>query len=103
MAKSATREQVETVFKRIKAKGFGHEVIHGTTGIDVIGVLGDLSGVEESYFAELDGVEKVVRISKPYKRISRRYAKGAKAGRGSPTVGRAWEDLLRPGSSVPAR
>ncbi|MDI6775434.1 MAG: 3-deoxy-7-phosphoheptulonate synthase [Verrucomicrobiota bacterium] len=78
MTKNAAPANVEAVFRRIKAKGFGYEVIHGTTGINVIGVLGDLSGVEESYFAELDSVEKVVRISKPYKRISRQYAEGAK-------------------------
>ena len=78
MQENAGTDQVNTVLKRIAAKGFRYEVIHGTTGINVIGVLGDLSKVEESYFGELDGVEKVVRISKPYKLISRQYAEDAK-------------------------
>jgi 3-deoxy-7-phosphoheptulonate synthase len=77
MIQDATTEQQEKVLERISKKGFGFEVIHGSTGINVIGVLGDLSGVEESYFAELDGVDKVIRISKPYKLVSREYARGA--------------------------
>lgn len=77
MARDADPGQVENVLHRIRAKGFDYEIIHGTTGVDVIGVLGDLSNVEESTFAELDGVEKVIRISKPYKLISRKYAKDA--------------------------
>ncbi|MFW5774933.1 MAG: 3-deoxy-7-phosphoheptulonate synthase [Chitinivibrionales bacterium] len=73
MARNATREQENMVLERIQARGFGYEIIHGATGVDVIGVLGDLSGVEESYFAEIDGVDKVIRISKPYKLVSREY------------------------------
>lgn len=74
MARNSTPEQEKVVLERIAAKGFGHHIIHGSTGIDVIGVLGDLSSVEESYFAELDGVDKVVRISKPYKMVSREFS-----------------------------
>ncbi len=74
MSKEATPEQTKAVFRRIEAKDAKYEVIHGTTGINVIGVLGDMSRVEESYFSELDGVEKVIRISKTYKQISRQYA-----------------------------
>jgi 3-deoxy-7-phosphoheptulonate synthase len=73
MARNATAEQVQTVFRRIEAKKLKGEIIHGATGTDVIGVLGDLGRIEESYFSELDGVEKVIRISKPYKLIARRY------------------------------
>ncbi|MFC1498258.1 3-deoxy-7-phosphoheptulonate synthase [Verrucomicrobiota bacterium] len=79
MAKNATLEQEQAVLDRIAGKGFDHEIIHGQTGINIIGVLGDLSNVEESYFAELNGVDKVIRISKPYKLVSREYAKDAKA------------------------
>ncbi len=75
MSRNAEPAHEQAVFKRIEAKGLKYEVIHGTTGTDVIGVLGDLSGVEESYFSELDGVEKVIRISKSYKLIARQYAK----------------------------
>ena len=81
MAQNATDAQQEAVLERIRRKGFNYEIIHGETGINVIGVLGDLSKVEESYFGELDGVDKVVRISRPYKLVARSYAKGARAHR----------------------
>lgn len=77
LTEGSTEEQQKAVLKRIGDDGFSHEIIHGTTGIDVIGVLGDLSGVEISRYSELDGVAKVVRISKPYKLVSREYAAGA--------------------------
>ncbi len=78
LEKNATKEQKDAVIERIKRKKFNYDIIHGETGIDVITVLGDLSGVEESYFGELDGVDKVIRISKPYKLITRTYAKDGK-------------------------
>ncbi|MFP4162336.1 MAG: 3-deoxy-7-phosphoheptulonate synthase [Chitinispirillaceae bacterium] len=78
MAKQATPEQEKRVFQKITDAGFGYEIIHGSTGIDVIGILGDLSGVEESFFSELEGVDKVIRISKPYKLVSREYSSVSK-------------------------
>ena len=72
MAGNATPGQQQRVLDRIKQAGFHHEVIRGETGINVIGVLGDTSGAEESYFEELDGVAKVTRVTKPYKRVSRK-------------------------------
>src|SRR5665647_511427 len=78
MSKSSTQDQETAVLTRIKEKGFNYDVIHGSTGIDVIGILGDLSKVEENYFAELEGVDKVIRISKPYKLVSREFADQSK-------------------------
>ncbi len=78
MARSATPDQEKAVLNRVASRGFEYQIIHGSTGIDVIGVLGDLSDVEESYFAELDGVDKVIRISKPYKLVSRQFSKESK-------------------------
>ncbi|MDG5817116.1 3-deoxy-7-phosphoheptulonate synthase [Chitinispirillales bacterium ANBcel5] len=78
MEKNSTPEQEKRVLERIKKAGFDYEIIHGSLGIDVIGVLGDLSRVEESYFGELDGVDKVIRISKPYKLVSREYSSRSK-------------------------
>lgn len=74
MKRDASQDQQKEVLDRIGAAGFKYEVIHGSTGINVIGVLGDLSGVEESDFSELEGVDKVLRISKPYKLVSRQYS-----------------------------
>jgi len=36
-------------------------------------VLGDATGIEEGRFLELDGVDKVIRISRPYKLVSREF------------------------------
>jgi 3-deoxy-7-phosphoheptulonate synthase len=71
--KDASPDQRRIVLEKITAAGFSYDVSHGLTGVDVIGVLGDLTRVEESYFAELEGVEKVLRISRPYKLVSREY------------------------------
>jgi 3-deoxy-7-phosphoheptulonate synthase len=76
LKKGILPKQEQAVLDRITSAGFKYETIHGSTGINVIGILGDLSGVEESLFSELDGVDKVVRISKPYKLVSRQYSAG---------------------------
>jgi 3-deoxy-7-phosphoheptulonate synthase len=73
LSKEATPQQRQTLFDRITSVGLAYDVSHGSSGTDVIGVLGDVTKIEESFFAELDGVEKVVRISRPYKLVSREY------------------------------
>lgn len=78
MAQSATEAQHERVLERITGAGFSYEVIHGATGIDVIGVLGDTATAEEGWFEELEGVAKVTRVTKPYKRVSRKTASDQK-------------------------
>jgi 3-deoxy-7-phosphoheptulonate synthase len=78
MSGAATNEQQKRVLERVTGAGFKYEVIRGSTGINVIGILGDLSKVEEAFFEELDGVDKVVRISKAYKLVSREYSAKSK-------------------------
>ena len=87
MARGATTPQEKAVLDRITAAGFKYEIIHGSTGIDVIGILGDLSGLEESYFSEIDGVDRVMRISKPYKLVSRQYSPSDKNQVGDYDIG----------------
>jgi len=41
-------------------------------------VLGDVSRIEEGYFQECVGVDKVIRISRPYKLVSREFQPGQK-------------------------
>jgi 3-deoxy-7-phosphoheptulonate synthase len=74
MSKLATPDDQKRVISRITGAGFKYEVIKGATGINVIGILGDLSKVSETYFEDLEGVDKVVRISKGYKMVSREYS-----------------------------
>ncbi|MDR2579301.1 MAG: 3-deoxy-7-phosphoheptulonate synthase [Chitinispirillales bacterium] len=78
MSRTAAAEDQARIYDKITAAGFQYEVIHGATGINVIGILGDLSRVPESYFRELAGVDKVVRISKAYKLVSREYSAKSK-------------------------
>jgi 3-deoxy-7-phosphoheptulonate synthase len=78
MSRAATPADEERVLGKITGAGFKYEVIHGSTGIDVIGVLGDLSKVPEECFGDLEGVDKVVRISKAYKLVSREYSADSK-------------------------
>jgi 3-deoxy-7-phosphoheptulonate synthase len=72
MLPTATPENEKRVIDRILAAGFTYEIIQGATGINVIGVLGDTSSAEESWFEEMEGVGKVTRVTKPYKRVSRK-------------------------------
>jgi len=78
MSGKATADEQKHVLERVAGAGFKYEVIRGSTGINVIGILGDLSGVEEAFFEELDGVDKVIRISKAYKLVSREYSAESK-------------------------
>jgi 3-deoxy-7-phosphoheptulonate synthase len=78
LKKDITPQQEKTVLDRITGNGFKYETIRGSTGINIIGILGDLSNVEESLFSELEGVDNVLRISKPYKLVSRKYSSSDK-------------------------
>jgi 3-deoxy-7-phosphoheptulonate synthase len=73
MKTQASPKAVETIIERIRGFHCSAEVIHGREGIDVIGVVGDTSGIDPSVFEELDEVLEVIRISRPYKRVSREY------------------------------
>lgn len=63
----------KSVLDRIKEKGCSPDISRGSTGAVVIGVIGDTQAIDENYFLELDGVDKVIRISRPYKLVSREY------------------------------
>jgi len=74
----ATPKDRQDVIDKIQAAGLKHEDLHPATGITLIGVLGDTSAIEESYFLELAGVDKVIRVSRPYKLVSREYSSASK-------------------------
>jgi 3-deoxy-7-phosphoheptulonate synthase len=78
LSKEATNKQEQDVISKITEAGLKYEYLHSETGIKLIGVIGDTSKIEESYFLEIDGVEKVIRISRPYKLVSREYNKKSK-------------------------
>ena len=70
MKTSATEDQILAVQKRIRELGFKDHLSHGAERI-VIGVLGAVYPELLDEFAVLDGVDSVVRISKPFKLASR--------------------------------
>jgi 3-deoxy-7-phosphoheptulonate synthase len=68
----ATEEQIQAVMARLSEMGFS---THRSTGVTrtVIGAIGDKSGLDERDLQVLDGVHEVVRISEPYKLVSRTF------------------------------
>src|ERR1700681_3258667 len=76
MRPHATRQEVEHVTERIQEFGFKVHSIEGEERvvIGVVGVGGDVTACLESLEAT-PGVEKAVRISAPYKFVSREFKK----------------------------
>jgi 3-deoxy-7-phosphoheptulonate synthase len=72
MKNGASEEQIRGVVERIEELGFS---AHLSTGKEqtIIGVIGDERPVAEGTFRVLDGVEKVVRVLKPFKLASRDF------------------------------
>jgi 3-deoxy-7-phosphoheptulonate synthase len=72
MQNTATKEMVDHVVKVVKEHDLETEVMHGTTRI-AIGVLGDRNKLDEGNIIRLPGVKETLRVSKPYKKVSREY------------------------------
>ncbi len=72
MESHATEAQIESVIARLKELGFS---THRSTGVTrtVIGAIGDKTGLDERDLQVMDGVHEVVRISEPYKLVSRTF------------------------------
>jgi 3-deoxy-7-phosphoheptulonate synthase len=78
LAKGATGKERQEVLDRILSAGLKYDLSHGATGIELIGILGDTSQIEEGQFLEMSGVDKVIRISRPYKLVSREFSGASK-------------------------
>ncbi|MEN6377994.1 MAG: 3-deoxy-7-phosphoheptulonate synthase [Methanofastidiosum sp.] len=77
MKMGAEESQVQDVIKRIKDLGFNTHLSQGENRT-VIGVIGDVSSIDESDVERLRAtpyIEEVVRVSKPYKLVSRAFNK----------------------------
>lgn len=73
----AGEEEKEHIIKRLESYGLS---VHISTGTErtIIGVIGDTSKIteeQEEAFSVMPGVEKVLRILKPYKMVSREFKK----------------------------
>ena len=69
---NATQKQLENVIKSLNAQGFD---VHKSTGArqTVIGVIGETSLVDIREIRLLEGVLKVVKITEPFKLVSRKF------------------------------
>ncbi len=70
MQAHATEEQVRAVCERIESFGYRAHAIPGAQRT-AIGITGNKGAVEQSTLEEMPGVGEVIRVSKPYKLVSR--------------------------------
>ena len=72
MRTGATQKEIAHVVERVEANGLR---AHVSTGAErtVIGAIGDGRPVQRDQFALLDGVDRVVPITRPYKLTSREF------------------------------
>ena len=74
MAPEATEDQKRDVVTRLKENGFE---THRSNGAEytVFGAIGSFSGFDIRDIKVLPGVENVIRVSTPYKLVSRHFQK----------------------------
>ncbi|MHB1295484.1 MAG: 3-deoxy-7-phosphoheptulonate synthase [Anaerolineae bacterium] len=72
MRSGAPPESVQAVVARVQELGYRAHLSAGQEHT-IIGVIGDERPVNESVFRTMDGVEKIVRILKPYKLAGRDF------------------------------
>jgi 3-deoxy-7-phosphoheptulonate synthase len=72
MRNGASQETVQTVVERITELGFRAHLSVGQERT-IIGVIGDERSLKEDVFRMLDGVERVMRVLKPFKLASRDF------------------------------
>ncbi|MGA6982949.1 MAG: 3-deoxy-7-phosphoheptulonate synthase [Candidatus Sulfotelmatobacter sp.] len=70
MKAQATEEQVRRVCKKIEELGYRPHAMPGAQRT-AIGITGNKGEVEQGTLEEMDGVQEVIRVSKPYKLVSR--------------------------------
>ncbi len=70
MKAQATREEVQAVCDQIEALGFRAHPLPGAQRT-AIGITGNQGEIERGNLEEMSGVAEVIRVSKPYKLVSR--------------------------------
>src|SRR5437899_12558206 len=70
MQANATEEQVRAVCQKIEKLGYRAHSIPGAQRT-AIGITGNQGEVEQGSLEEMPGVQEVIRVSKPYKLVSR--------------------------------
>lgn len=72
LVKGVTDDQLRAVCDRVEKQGLRPDVSRGLAET-VVGIVGDTSRVDPGIFSEIDCVEQVIRITRPYKLVSRQY------------------------------
>ena len=72
MSTEATAQQIEAVIVKVHALGFQPHSSQGTERT-IIGIVGNNPLAAQSQFAHMDGVDRIVPISRPYKLASREF------------------------------
>ena len=67
-----TAQQLQTTIQAMEAGGVKVMVSKGTE-TTILGAEGDASGLDQEYLSQLDGVERVMRVTEPYKKANRKY------------------------------
>ena len=67
-----TLGQMETVKRAMEASGVRVMVSEGTQ-TTILGAEGDASGLDQEFLSQLPGVERVMRVTEPYKKANRKY------------------------------
>jgi len=70
MKAQATEEQVRAVCQKIETLGYRAHSMPGATRT-AIGITGNKGEVEQGTLEEMPGVQEVIKVSKPYKLVSR--------------------------------
>ena len=70
MQAKATKEEISSVTKLIEAKGLTALSVPGPTRTAIC-ITGNKDAELSTYFSTLDGVKEVIRVTKPYKLVSR--------------------------------
>ncbi|MGB8763000.1 MAG: 3-deoxy-7-phosphoheptulonate synthase, partial [Candidatus Sulfotelmatobacter sp.] len=70
MKAHATEEQVRSVCAKIEALGYRAHAMPGAQRT-AIGITGNKGEVEQGTLEEMAGVQEVIKVSKPYKLVSR--------------------------------
>ncbi len=73
MKKSSTEEDIQKVVSRIREAGLTESVSRGES-LTIIGVIGDVTLLSPDLIEEISAVESIVRVSRPYKLVSREFS-----------------------------
>ena len=72
MKKDASDSDISLVQSRIEEVGLSASISRGESLV-VIGVIGDITLIEPDLIEEISGVDSIMRVSRPYKLVSREF------------------------------